>query len=126
MKTETGKKEEMLSLKQVRLQHLQEAAYCIARHDENQGFEYLKNFIATVENDSDAAKRINEASSEMVIFIKQKYEVLSKHVDSPDMGILEQSDIWIGGRSLVRKEALRNFSNDCWDIALDFELIPKE
>jgi len=119
-------KEDQTNLKTVRLRQLEQASHSIAHGFEAQCFEYLQNFMASIEDDTEAAGLILKDYNQMKSRIKNEDKLLFKYIRDNNLGYLEQNDYLNYSRPMIRSQALREFCNDCWSIALRFNLIPKE
>jgi len=124
-------KEETLSLRQVRLKELQQAANCIVIGDGTGAFNRLKNFADSIDEDSLASKGLLERFKEIEKKYFDGYDTIESEVLDARQGSLRINGIPHFEYEPVEKkrvynEFIRRFNRICWQIALRHDLIPKQ
>jgi len=117
-------KEIETSLKFLRLGELKASNNSLTTGAENDCYERLLNFVKTIDSDSQPAKVLKEGYDRMGEIIEEDIKKLEGQFNR--MGFLERGDYYQRESAKIEISCLRNFHSLCWEVALNFNLIPKE
>ena len=125
-------KEEQYTLKVVRLKELEQAGIGLGTMDNQGAFNHLRNFADSVEEHSQAGKQLSERFKVIEKKCNDGLAAMRQEVNySMSTGILKVDGVpWYDyervEKSTLYSTFIRSFNKACWQIALKYNLIPKE
>ena len=104
----------------LRIKYLDLANISFAQNDFIRANGYIKNFLDTVDDKSEAGRIIKEEFDKIIL--RKKREIESLESTLKNLGYLEQKDFETKGRAEIEINAIHDMKEVCWRISLEHGL----
>lgn len=107
---------ENYSMGHLRIKYLDLANMAFAQNNFIAANGYIKDFLDTVEDDTDASNEIKTEFDKVIKIKKQSIDEIRK--DAENLGYLEKKDFENRGREDTEINAIHDMKEICWRVAL--------